>query len=108
MGIGKILGYTVGGAVLGVGAVAAAPFTGGGSILGAISLATSLAGAGAIAVGSAVVAGGAGAYGSQQAHPAGPQQPARHHAEQCDAAGHVAQMGGAPADRGTWAAAAGQ
>ena len=33
MGIGKVLAYTAGGVVLGVGAVAAAPFTGGGSIL---------------------------------------------------------------------------
>lgn len=62
MGVGKILGYAVGGAVLGVGAVAAAPFTGGGSILGAISLASSLAGAGAVAAGTAAVAGGAAAY----------------------------------------------
>lgn len=62
MGVGKILGYAVGGAVLGVGAVAAAPFTGGGSILGAITLATSLTGAGAIAAGTAAVVGGAAAY----------------------------------------------
>lgn len=64
MGIGKILTYTVGGAVLGVGAIAAAPFTGGGSLLGVATLATSLAGAGTIAAaaGTAVVAGGAGAY----------------------------------------------
>lgn len=53
MGIFKVLGY----AALGVGAVAAAPFTGGGSILGAASLAGSLAGAGAIAT----AAGAAGA-----------------------------------------------
>jgi hypothetical protein len=47
------------GAAIGVGAVAAAPFTGGGSILGAASLAASLAGAGTIAV-----AAGAGAAGA--------------------------------------------
>lgn len=62
MGIGKILAYTVGGVVLGVGAVAAAPFTGGGSILGAATLAGSLAGAGAVAAGTAAVAGGTGAF----------------------------------------------
>lgn len=62
MGVGKILGYAVGGAVHGVGAVAVAPFTGGGSILGAITLATSLTGAGAIAAGTAAVVGGAAAY----------------------------------------------
>lgn len=45
MGIWKAVGY----AVIGVGAVAAAPFTGGGSLLGAASLAGSLAGAGALA-----------------------------------------------------------
>lgn len=55
MKYGKILGL----AALGVGAVAAAPFTGGGSILGAVSLAGSLAGAGTIA--AAVGAGAAGA-----------------------------------------------
>lgn len=62
MGIGKILAYTVGGVALGVGAVAAAPFTGGGSLLGAATLASSLAGAGALAGGAATVVGGAGAY----------------------------------------------
>lgn len=64
MGLGKILGYTVLGIVGGVAAVAAAPFTGGGSIIGAATLATSLAGAGTIAAaaGTAAVAGGAGAY----------------------------------------------
>lgn len=55
MGLFKILGF----AALSVGAVAAAPFTGGGSILGAASLAGSLAGAGitatAAGVGGAVV-----------------------------------------------------
>jgi hypothetical protein len=63
MGIGKILGYTVLGVVGGVAAVAAAPFTGGGSILGAATLAASLTGAGTIAAaaGTAAVAGGAGA-----------------------------------------------
>ena len=49
----------LGGVTLGVGAVAAAPFTGGGSILGAASLAGSLAGAGTIA--AATGAGVAGA-----------------------------------------------
>lgn len=49
----------IGGAVIGVGAVAAAPFTGGGSLLGGATLLTSLAGAGTIA--TAVGAGVAGA-----------------------------------------------
>lgn len=64
MGLGKILAYTVGGVALGVGAVAAAPFTGGGSLFGAATLAGSLMGAGTIAAaaGTAAVAGGAGAY----------------------------------------------
>ena len=64
MGIGKVLAYTAGGVVLGVGAVAAAPFTGGGSIFGAVALGSSLMGAGTIAAaaGTAAVAGGAGAY----------------------------------------------
>ncbi|MBA1245542.1 hypothetical protein [Pseudomonas japonica] len=48
-----------GGAVIGVAAVAAVPFTGGGSLLGAASLAGSLAGGGAVA--AAVGAGVAGA-----------------------------------------------
>ena len=48
----------VGGAVIGVGAVAAAPFTGGGSLLGAASLATSLAGAGTIAAATGAAAVG--------------------------------------------------
>lgn len=56
MGIGKILGF----AALGVGAIAAAPFTGGGSILGAVSLAGSLAGASALATGAGVVGAGVG------------------------------------------------
>ncbi len=47
------------GAVIGVGAVAAAPFTGGGSVLGAASLAGSLAGVGTCL--SAVAAGTVGA-----------------------------------------------
>ncbi|PIF03700.1 MAG: hypothetical protein CSA86_04930 [Arcobacter sp.] len=55
MGLGKMLGL----AALGVGAVAAVPFTGGGSLLGAASLSASLAGAGTVA--SAVGAGVAGA-----------------------------------------------
>lgn len=55
----KILSF----AALGVGAVAAAPFTGGGSILGAASLAGSLAGAGTIAAAvGAGAAGGAAGY----------------------------------------------
>lgn len=64
MGLGKILAYTAGGVVLGVGAVAAAPFTGGGSLFGAATLAGSLMGAGTIAAaaGTAAVAGGTGAY----------------------------------------------
>jgi uncharacterized tellurite resistance protein B-like protein len=49
----------VGGAVIGVGAVAAAPFTGGGSVLGAATLLGSLAGAGTIA--AAATAAGVGA-----------------------------------------------
>lgn len=57
MGLGKILGL----AALGVGAVAAAPFTGGGSILGAATLAGSLAGAGAVATGAGVAGAVAGA-----------------------------------------------
>jgi len=55
MGWGKILGL----AALGVGAVAAAPFTGGGSILAATGAAASLAGAGTVA--TAVGVGAAGA-----------------------------------------------
>jgi len=59
MGWGKILGM----AALGVGAVAAAPFTGGGSILAATGAVASLAGAGtvAVAVGAGVVGAGVGA-----------------------------------------------
>ncbi len=55
MSIFKVLG----GIAIGVGAVAAAPFTGGGSVLGAATLLGSLTGAGAIA--SAVGAGTVGA-----------------------------------------------
>ena len=51
MGVFKILGF----AALGVGAVAAAPFTGGGSLLGAATLAESLAGAGAVAAAAGAV-----------------------------------------------------
>jgi len=54
MAIGKILGF----AAIGVGAVALAPFTGGGSVAGAISLAASLEGA-ALAAGGAAALGGA-------------------------------------------------
>lgn len=60
MGWGKVLGL----AALGVGAVAAAPFTGGGSILGAVGVAGSLAGAGTAA--AAVGAGAAGAYAGKK------------------------------------------
>jgi uncharacterized membrane protein YebE (DUF533 family) len=49
----------IGGAAIGVGAVAAAPFTGGGSLLAAAGIASSLAGAGTIAT-----AAGAGAIGA--------------------------------------------
>jgi hypothetical protein len=54
----------LGGAAIGVGAIAAAPFTGGGSILGAASLATSLAGAGTIAAatGAGVTGAAAGKF----------------------------------------------
>ncbi|MCO4170376.1 hypothetical protein K8D10_00985 [Aeromonas veronii] len=60
MSFWKILG----GAALGVGAIAAAPFTGGGSLLGAATLASSLAGAGTIAaaVGAGAAGAAAGAY----------------------------------------------
>lgn len=57
----KITGYCVAGVTVGVAAVALAPFTGGGSVLGAATLASSLLGAEAIAVGAAVVGGAAGA-----------------------------------------------
>lgn len=55
--IGKMLGM----AALGVGAVAAAPFTGGGSLLGAASIAASLTGAGTIAAATGAAAAGAAA-----------------------------------------------
>lgn len=60
MSFWKILG----GAALGVGAISAAPFTGGGSLLGAATLASSLAGAGTIAaaVGAGAAGAAAGAY----------------------------------------------
>ena len=59
MGFFKVLG----GVALGVGAVAAAPFTGGGSVLAAASLGASLAGAGTVAAAAgAAAAGGAAAY----------------------------------------------
>lgn len=57
MGLFKILGC----AALGVGAIAAAPFTGGGSVLGAASLVASLTGAGAAATAAGVAGGVAGA-----------------------------------------------
>lgn len=56
MGFGKIFGL----ALLGVAAVAAAPFTGGGSILGAASLGASLAGAGVATAGAGAVGAAAG------------------------------------------------
>lgn len=65
----------LGGAAIGVGAVAAAPFTGGGSLLGGATLLGSLAGAGTVA--AAVGAGVAGAVvaanldGDDEAHKAG-------------------------------------
>lgn len=62
MGWGKILGM----AALGVGAVAAAPFTGGGSILAATGAAASLAGAGAAAAGAGAVGAGIGAVMSKK------------------------------------------
>jgi len=61
-GIGKVLGL----AALGVAAVAAAPFTGGGSIAGAATLAGSLAGAEAVAIGAAVAGGAVGAAMSRR------------------------------------------
>lgn len=58
----------IGGVIIGVGAVAAAPFTGGGSLLGAASLAGSLAGttAAASAVAAGVAGGVAGAVISEE------------------------------------------
>lgn len=59
MGVFKILA----GVTIGVGAVAAAPFTGGGSVLAAATLIGSLSGAAAIATATgAAVAGGAAGY----------------------------------------------
>ncbi|HAS3655844.1 TPA: TerB family tellurite resistance protein [Vibrio cholerae] len=60
MSFWKILG----GAALGVGAVAAAPFTGGGSVIGAATLAASLGTTGALA--SAAAAAAAGAYAGKK------------------------------------------
>jgi hypothetical protein len=54
-------GGVVVGAVVGVAAVAAAPFTGGGSMLGAATLAASLAGTGGVAAGAAFAGASAGA-----------------------------------------------
>lgn len=64
MGWGKMLSL----AALGVGAVAAAPFTGGGSVLGAATLAASLTGAGTVAAaaGAGAVGAAAGAYMSRK------------------------------------------
>lgn len=53
MGVGKVIA----GIAIGVGAVAAAPFTGGGSLLAGAGLVGSLAGAGALAVGAGLVGG---------------------------------------------------
>lgn len=65
MSFGKVLGF----AALGVGAVAAAPFTGGGSLFGAATLASSLAGAGAIATAAgAGTAGAAAGYAMSKKH----------------------------------------
>lgn len=55
----------VAGAVVGVGAVAAAPFTGGGSVLGGATLLASLTGAGGIATAAGLAGAGAGAAISQ-------------------------------------------
>lgn len=49
------------GALVGVAAIAAAPFTGGGSVLAAATISASLVGAGGIAAGAAIVGGAAGA-----------------------------------------------
>ena len=57
MGYWKMLA----GAAIGVGAIAAAPFTGGGSVLGAATLLGSLSGAGALAAGAGVAGAAAGA-----------------------------------------------
>ncbi|MFA0412988.1 DUF533 domain-containing protein [Vibrio renipiscarius] len=51
----------LGGAAIGVGAIAAAPFTGGGSVVGAATLLGSLTGAGAIAAGAGATGAAAGA-----------------------------------------------
>lgn len=64
MGLGKVLAY----AAIGVGAVAAAPFTGGGSLLAGASLGASLAGAGTIAAaaGAGIVGAGIAAATSRE------------------------------------------
>jgi uncharacterized membrane protein YebE (DUF533 family) len=51
----------IGGVIIGVGAVAAVPFTGGGSLLGVTTLAASLTGAAGTATAAGVIGGGAGA-----------------------------------------------
>lgn len=58
---GVSVGAILAGAVVGVLAVAAAPFTGGGSVLGAATLAGSLAGAGGLAAAAGVAGAAAGA-----------------------------------------------
>ena len=68
MGIGKILGYAVGGAVIGVGAIDEEQFNGGGSIIGAATLVSSLEGEGTIAAeaGTDADVGGAAAYAAKK------------------------------------------
>lgn len=63
MSVWKVVGGVVGGAVVGVAAIAAAPFTGGGSVLGAVTLLASLSGAGTIAAAVGVGAVGAATGG---------------------------------------------
>lgn len=61
-------GATITGAVVGVGAIAAAPFTGGGSVVAGTTLASSLAGAGTVvtAIGAGATCAGAGAAMSNE------------------------------------------
>ena len=61
MSVFRVLKYFVGGSVVGIAAIAAAPFTGGGSILGATTLVTSLTGAMTAAAATGAALGGAGA-----------------------------------------------
>ena len=55
------LGKIITGAAIGVGAIAAAPFTGGGSLLAGATLVESLAGASVVAAGAGLLGAGAGA-----------------------------------------------